>query len=247
MGIIYISENKIDGKKYVGKTTRTLEERFREHLEESYYPFGKALRKYGLENFQTTQIMIDDESLNDKERELIKELNTIAPNGYNLTAGGDGVTGHSQETIEKMKKAKFGTKQTEETRAKRSLSMMGKNKGKKPWLGRHQTAESIEKTRAANLGRKASDETRLKQRNAKLGTHQSKETIEKRFRNMKGQNHPMFGKHQSPESIERTRLAKIGKKQSKETIEKRSASLKIAMKKWWAERRAKEAQTCSTL
>jgi len=49
-GMVYLITNEVNGKHYVGQTTRTVEQRFKEHME-SPYPIGKAIRKYGAENF----------------------------------------------------------------------------------------------------------------------------------------------------------------------------------------------------
>lgn len=45
--------------------------------------------KYGPENFVFEKIEDLCEDYNDKEKFWIKELNTLAPNGYNMTEGGD--------------------------------------------------------------------------------------------------------------------------------------------------------------
>jgi len=90
-GIIYCITNKLNSKRYVGLTTRSVTERFKEHeIADSY--IGRAIRKYGIENFS---IMILDDAEN--REELVKaeiywinELNTF-DDGYNLTTGGDGV------------------------------------------------------------------------------------------------------------------------------------------------------------
>lgn len=52
MGIIYRAINKINGKGYIGLTTRSLQERKDEHIksariESDNYYFHKAIRKYG--------------------------------------------------------------------------------------------------------------------------------------------------------------------------------------------------------
>lgn len=49
--IIYCITNKVNGKQYVGLTMRTLEERFKEHCK-AESAIGRALRKYGLDNFK---------------------------------------------------------------------------------------------------------------------------------------------------------------------------------------------------
>jgi len=54
-GYVYLIENKINGKKYVGKTYRTIESRWKEHLKVAHQyperPLYRALLKYGEENF----------------------------------------------------------------------------------------------------------------------------------------------------------------------------------------------------
>ena len=88
--IIYVITNLLNGKKYVGQTTRTLEERFSEHkfCKDSY--IGKAIRKYGEENFKAEVLEECStlEELNEREKYWIAKLNTLVPNGYNLNGGG---------------------------------------------------------------------------------------------------------------------------------------------------------------
>ena len=82
----------VNGKQYVGQTTRTLEQRWKEHCRKSsqctYLHY--AIKKYGKENFKVEQIDIalDKEELDYKEQQHIKCYNTLAPNGYNLNTGG---------------------------------------------------------------------------------------------------------------------------------------------------------------
>ena len=93
--IIYKATNKINGQSYIGLTTRTLRERQLEHqrhlnTENTY--FHRAIKKYGIENFEWS--IIDDSSnseseLRQKETYYINKYNTLAPNGYNITTGGE--------------------------------------------------------------------------------------------------------------------------------------------------------------
>lgn len=50
-----------------------------------------AVKKYGIENFEFSVIIIcfDDERFK-YEKEYIKKYNTVVPNGYNITNGGEG-------------------------------------------------------------------------------------------------------------------------------------------------------------
>ena len=53
MGYIYLIENDINNKKYIGLTTQTIEQRWNQHLRASKYKNYKlyyAMRKYGVEH-----------------------------------------------------------------------------------------------------------------------------------------------------------------------------------------------------
>ena len=53
--IIYKATNKINGKSYIGQTTKELDERIKGHLNsnKNLY-FHKALEKYSIDNFEWT-------------------------------------------------------------------------------------------------------------------------------------------------------------------------------------------------
>ena len=81
------------GKCYIGKTIRDVLKRWKQHRQKSSRctALKNAINKYGWENF--TKSVIDwapEHELNDLERYYIKLHNSMAPNGYNLTVGGDG-------------------------------------------------------------------------------------------------------------------------------------------------------------
>ena len=83
MGYIYCITNLINRKQYVGKTTNTIEERFKEHCRDSRKercnrrPLYDAMNKYGIENFKIEELeQVDDPTLlSSKEKYWIKELN----------------------------------------------------------------------------------------------------------------------------------------------------------------------------
>ena len=89
---IYKITNLINGKPYVGQTTRSIEVRFREHANCKTSFIGKAIRKYGYENFKIEILEECDtlEQLNEREKFFIAAFNSMSPNGYNLTGGGEG-------------------------------------------------------------------------------------------------------------------------------------------------------------
>ena len=97
-GIVYLIWCKVTGKKYVGQTTRTLEERFSEHCCANSY-IGKAIRKYGRKNFicGIIKICTSKDELDACEIFHISALRSKVPYGYNLTDGGEGTSGVNRE------------------------------------------------------------------------------------------------------------------------------------------------------
>lgn len=107
-GYIYLIENKINGKKYVGKTYNTIEQRWRTHLKDCVRfvnrPLYQAIVKYGSNSFLVSELEFCE---NPEEREIywIQYYNTYR-DGYNATLGGDGKLYFSysdEEVIEKYK------------------------------------------------------------------------------------------------------------------------------------------------
>ena len=88
-GVIYVITNLLNGMQYVGQTTRSVEQRFKEHLKADSY-IGCALRDFGAENFSVEIVAecASKKELNEKEIFFIEKFDCMAPNGYNLTAGG---------------------------------------------------------------------------------------------------------------------------------------------------------------
>ncbi len=96
MPYIYKITNLINQKIYIGKTTTTIEDRWKSHWKDSTRinisnrPLYKAFNKYGKDNFKIEQLeecSIDE--LNDKEIYWIEKLGSFKY-GYNATQGGDG-------------------------------------------------------------------------------------------------------------------------------------------------------------
>lgn len=112
MGCVYLLTNIINNKKYVGKTQRKLSLRLSEHFKPHNSPcrvLNRAIKKYGKNNFKV-QVLFESpdlSELNNKEVELIKELNTLVPMGYNLALGGEGAI-HGIETRMLLSKQRKG-------------------------------------------------------------------------------------------------------------------------------------------
>lgn len=99
-----------NGKIYIGVTSRSLKKRRQEHesiskREVGYY-FHRALKKYNNPIWEIIYESKDLECIKNKEYYFINLYNTFnSKYGYNLTFGGDGVSGHKhkEETIRKLK------------------------------------------------------------------------------------------------------------------------------------------------
>lgn len=88
---IYKITNLIDGKIYVGQSVHP-EKRWTEHKQRARnhydnYPIHLAISKYGEDNFNF-EIIEWTPLYEEREKFFIRELNTLAPNGYNLIEGG---------------------------------------------------------------------------------------------------------------------------------------------------------------
>jgi group I intron endonuclease len=156
---IYMVKNKLNGKIYVGKTTQNLKTRKRQHERESKKKkcsgFHGALRKYGLENFKW-KILEECNSkhdLNLAEEWYIKKLKSYANSGhgYNLTFGGEGISGwnHTEEVKEKISKASLSFWKNPEYREnmqKRKISEKTRKKISEISLRRWANPEFKEKT-----------------------------------------------------------------------------------------------------
>ena len=176
---IYRIYHKDTGKAYIGQS-RNIEQRLREHKKgSSKGAIGNALRKYGKAGFVFEVLEVCSENnIHARECHWIAALDCIAPNGYNLTAGGEGGS-PSEETRKKISETKKGQtswnkgrKASAETRKKISDA----TKGHTRWKGKKHSAESRKKISEAlkgntpwNKGKPRSAETRRKVSEAKKG------------------------------------------------------------------------------
>ena len=96
MPYIYKIVNNLNQKIYIGKTNRSIEERFKEHIRKANQntdrPLYRAIRKYGIENFTINQIEeCSLEQTEEREKYWIEYYQSFKY-GYNATLGGDGKT-----------------------------------------------------------------------------------------------------------------------------------------------------------
>jgi group I intron endonuclease len=186
MGKIYLIKNHKTGKVYVGQTMYTLQHRFTQHIEQAGKDnsvLHKSMKKHGVENF-TIELLEDVENSKLDEREIywIAKYNSVIPNGYNMTAGGGGISGYRHTEITKkvlrIKSANFmrnmsvedrkargekirqylkGKPKSEEHRNRLSISRMGKYTGEEnPFYGRKHTEETKRAIGDKNRGKVSS-------------------------------------------------------------------------------------------
>lgn len=142
MGFIYCLTFP-SGKKYVGKTEKTVQKRLKGHVcPSSGCPLVRnAYQKY--KTFEVETILeVENSQLSFWEKHYIKEYRTLCPNGYNLTEGGEGGV-PCEETRRKMR----------ESQSKRVVHDHWRQQISKGLMGHAVSNETKEKIRQARLAR----------------------------------------------------------------------------------------------
>lgn len=128
---VYEITNSINGKKYVGITSRTIEERFQEHISRAKRGtrgnrLYVAMRKYGYDNFSVKLLLRTDneDDVREQETTFIKKCDSYE-NGYNCNLGGHGFLIFPEEIKTKISKAQIGKIISIETRRKMSEAKLG--------------------------------------------------------------------------------------------------------------------------
>lgn len=174
---VYMIEHVDTGRRYVGKSV-DIEARVISHFEPSRRArsasfLHSAISKYGRDSFRWSVLeeCPDDESARRCEVVWIRALKSKAPNGFNLTEGGDGAAGlsPSPETRAKVSRALVGIRRSELTRARMSEAQKGNNYFK----GQRQSPTTRAKISAALKGHPVSVAAREKMSKAKLGRRHS--------------------------------------------------------------------------
>lgn len=193
---IYRITNLINGKTYIGQHKY-------KKLDDSYMGSGtlikRAIKKHGIENFKK-EILYSRiqyrETADDMERFAIKKERAIGKAEYNLANGGNGTGTVSDETKQKISKARSGKPtwnkgkpMSEEYKIKLSMAHKGQvawNKGKKC---KPLSEETKKKISESQKGKKMSEETRRKMSESQKGKKMSEETRRKLSESHKGK-HP---------------------------------------------------------
>ena len=153
---IYGIRHKATGRWYVGQAY-DIRKRFKDHRAMASTQTRKhlylSLRKYGHTAFAWRILeRCEKAELNRQEKFWIQKLNSVEPNGFNLTTGGDRLFEFTPTVLEKMRRASLGRVQSQETIRKR----VEKNTGRK------RTLATRRRMRKAQLGKTHSETTRRK-------------------------------------------------------------------------------------
>lgn len=198
-GFLYFLRSP-SGRAYIGQTTLSITRRIQFHSRGGCRALHNAIEKYGLDNFFVGEVgMYPIADLDANEVRFIKELCTLAPEGYNLTTGGGSNHKCSDETRKRM------------SEAKREKSMSATNKAAllKANIGKPMHANTKAALLQANIGNQLSAETRQKISVATTGKSHNAETRKR----MSAASH---GKPKSAETRQRMSDAWKGKPKSEE-------------------------------
>jgi len=187
---VYLIEHVATGRRYVGKSV-DVQKRLGRHFSSSTFSHSsslvhKAIAKYGRSAFRV--VVLEDCSSEEEAtaREIlwIRELNTKAPSGFNLTDGGEGSSGHAPtpEARARMAASRVGRKHSEETKRKMSEALRGNQRACGRVLSNDERVRLGAFARAANQGRVHTPGARARMAASRVGRKYSPETIAKMCR-----------------------------------------------------------------
>lgn len=135
---VYQIRNNVSGKLYIGYTSN-YKKRWAKHIECANKKLNRclydAMNKYGLDNFEIDVLFeySSKEEATSCEIQLIQEFNTLTPNGYNMTLGGDGGNTldrwsdeNKKELYKKQGLKRKGQSKSETTKNRISKSLTGR-------------------------------------------------------------------------------------------------------------------------
>lgn len=105
---IYKVTNLINNKCYIGITKRKLSQRWTEHCKPSRNKVSaltSSICKYGKENFKI-ELIYKTNNYKFMETYFIHLYNTLSPNGYNLTTGGEHPVFTDEELLKRKERRK---------------------------------------------------------------------------------------------------------------------------------------------
>lgn len=166
---IYITENKVNGKTYIGQRHCNCEPKLDDYLGSGIY-LNRSIKKYGKENFEKKILAICDnqKTLNVLEKNFIKYYRSIGKAEYNISDGGDGGN-HGELVNKKISEQVKKVWQREGYREKIKKSLMN--------------SEKMKNRQSPNKGKKLSEEHKRKISEAHKGKpgHQFSEEVKIRI------------------------------------------------------------------
>ena len=190
VGYIYLITDTTNGMKYTGKHHYHIEGQ----LDPNYHGSGVIIKNIYKKRPETLKeeyikTCYSEEEMCNDEKYYIKFYDTLWPNGYNLTEGGDGLIPceetrrklsnslkgkpasnkgipMSEEQKKKLSDVHKGKKLSEEHKKKISDSHSGE---KHPMFGKHLSEETKRKISSSHKGKKLSEETKKKLSNTLKG------------------------------------------------------------------------------
>lgn len=236
----------MNGKSYIGQTSGSANRRYQAHAYAakggSDLPVHKAWRALG-DPVMDILAECGSDVVSSAEIDAIKHHKTMLPDGYNVLAGGQVSPMLNPSVSAKVAAKKRGTRHSEESRRKMSISQSGKK----------HTPETIQKISQANKGKGTkvlSDETRKKMSQSHKSLwldpgHKIKMSLSH------------FGKKRGPRSDDekarisaarkgkisqdgeaRRKAAQIAAVKGKTLSEEQKLRLSEIRKLWWANKRA---------
>ena len=215
---IYVTENLINGKLYIGQHTCDYDKQFTDGYLGSGVAIRKAIEKYGKENFERIILEYAEspEELNELEAKYVDEEVIKSKRFYNLETGGKCNNNVSEETKQKISIASKGHFVSEETKKKMSIRMSGENNpmfGRigqlNPFYGRHHTDEAKQALRNYHLGKHQTEETKNKLKELFTGRFVSEETKKKMSESAKGKKQ-FLGLHHTEETKQKMSIRMSG-------------------------------------
>jgi len=212
----------INGLSYIGHTHKKLIKRITEHIKAKSH-IGNALRKNEVENFKVKVLWYTDnkEDACIVERAAIFVYNTQTPNGYNLTAGGEGGDTFTNNPNKEERRKKIKGNQFSKGKNLGNQFAKEANIGNQYAKGCKHSEEANEKNRQNHLGKKCPDQSEFMKGNqfAKGYKHTEKQ-LEKRYsnKNATGKRSKDFSENHPSKRIDvkikklKTRLRKLEEK-----------------------------------
>lgn len=142
VGYIYLITDTTNNKKYTGKHHYHIEG----ELDPNYHGSGVIIKNIYKKRPETLKeeyikTCYSEEEMNSDEQYYIEVFDTLWPNGYNLTKGGNGGV-PSEETRKKISNSLKGKPMSEEQKKKMSETLIGE---KNPFYGKHHSYETKKK------------------------------------------------------------------------------------------------------